>query len=347
MACRVQIVNPIEDPAWDQAVVRHVGSGFFHMAAWPRVLRAAYGFDPCCLAGSDPDDVLALLPMVRVESRLTGRRGVSLPFADSCEPLCRSPAAFTEVFGAAIEMGRRRHWRYVELRGGRGLVPAGTPASARYLGHRLALSADEDAVFTRFHGPVRTAVRKAIREGVRGEVSQSIAAVREFSRLNGITRRRHGLPPQPDAFFRAVHEHVVRPGHGVISSATCRGQTIASAVFFRHAAEALYKYGASDPRFAGLRANDLAMWNGIRWAIGQGCTRLTMGRTCLDHAGLRQFKRGWGTEEYTIEYFRYDVRRGTFTTARDPVSGWYNRLFRVMPMCALRLCGKLLSPHVA
>src|SRR5664280_2862605 len=55
----------------------------------------------------------ALLPMVEVNSWLTGRRGVSLPFTDECEPLSSDVGSFRRVVQAALEYARVRAWKYV------------------------------------------------------------------------------------------------------------------------------------------------------------------------------------------------------------------------------------------
>jgi hypothetical protein len=89
---RVQRVNPLDDPDWDVAVAKFPGASFFHTAAWARVLHDTYQFDPIYFVEKRTDgSISALIPLMEVNSWLTGRRGISLPFTDECAPLGSDP----------------------------------------------------------------------------------------------------------------------------------------------------------------------------------------------------------------------------------------------------------------
>ena len=98
-------------------------------------------------------------------------------------------------------------------------------------------------------------MRRAIRAGIRIEVSKTLASVRVFYRLNCLTRKRHGLPPQPWYFFEAVYDQIIRKQMGNIFIAYLNDRPIAGSIFFHFRQQAYYKYGASDYRFQKTRAN--------------------------------------------------------------------------------------------
>jgi hypothetical protein len=122
---------------------------------------------------------------------------------------------------------------------------------------------------------------------------------------------------------------------------------VAGAVFFHFGKTAIYKFGASDEAFQHLRANNLVMWEAIKRFARQGLAALDFGRTSLENDGLRKFKHGWGTQEHRIDYVRYDRQEGGFVTARDESSGWYNRVFQMLPVFLSRLIGAALYKHMA
>ena len=64
---------------------------------------------------------MALLPVMEVNRPLTGRRGVSLPFTDYCEPVVSHNDQFEEIFNYVTDYGKTNGWRYIEMRGGHGL----------------------------------------------------------------------------------------------------------------------------------------------------------------------------------------------------------------------------------
>jgi hypothetical protein len=285
------------------------------------------------------------MPVAEVRSILTGLRGVSLPFTDSCEPIADGQTACEELGRVVLEHGRRAGWRSVEWRGAAGLK-VDAPPSQVFCGHRLTLSDDEERMIAGFRDSTRRNIRKADRGGVAVRIEDSWGAVKAFYRLNCLTRREHGLPPQPLSFFRGLHRHVISEGHGFVALGRHEERTIAGAVFLHFGREAVYKYGASDRAHQGLRANNLVMWEGIRRCGRLGCTVLSMGRTEAHHQGLLQFKAGWGTREENIPYFKFDLRTSRFVQERSRVEGWHNRVFARLPIPASRLIGALLYRHM-
>lgn len=342
----VQPVNPAHCKDWDNAIARHPGHSFFHSAAWAAVLERTYSFTPAYFTINNGVGIESLLPLMEVDSWLTGRRGIALPFTDDCHPLSSDADSFRRLVESAMEFGKARGWRYIEFRGGNGLF-AGASPSLSYYSHTLDLLKDEDVMFARLGASARRAVRKALKSGVTVEISQSLEAVKAFHSLQCKTRRLHGLPPQSFGFFRNIHEQVLAQNLGIVVLARHQGHVIAGAVHFHLGRQAIYKYGASDKSFQHLRGNNLVMWEAIKWHARNGSKTLDLGRTSLANDGVRRFKLGWGGEEKTIEYVKYDLCRDRFVSETDESFGWYNWCFQVMPIALSRMVGAALYRHWA
>jgi hypothetical protein len=346
LEARLEIVNPIQHPDWDAQLLSHPDYTFFHGAAWVKVLCATYRHKPLYFGLRGAGRVWGLLPVLEVDSRWTGRRGVSLPFTDECLPLSFATIRYEDVLYEIIEYGKARNWNYLECRGGGDLV-AGIPASITFFGHTLDLLASEQVLFDRFEGSVRRAIRKAENAGVQVEISVTLDALRTFYSLHCQTRKKHGVPPQSWAFFLNIYEHILSNKMGVVAVAKYRHTPIAAAVFFHLGAKAIYKYGASDMAFQHLRGNNLMMWEAAKWYARQGRSALHFGKTSIMNEGLRRFKLGFGTVEKKIEYFKYDFRKARFVTDRDKSSGSFNAVFRWMPLPLARRFGAFLYRHLS
>jgi hypothetical protein len=283
---------------------------------------------------------------MEVDSWLTGRRAVSLPFTDECSPLCSELDSFNLLLQATLEYGKSRQWRYVEIRGGRPWFKNAVTSTA-YLGHRLALRADEASHMAELESSFRRAVRKAEKSGVTVTFSRQLADLRQFYDLLCQTRKRHGVPPQPWTFFANFHRHILATGQGYVALAQHQGNAVAGAVFLQFGRSVTFKYGASHDAQQELRANNLVMWEAIKRFAREGFSELDFGRTSIANEGLRRFKLGLGATESVVEYVKYDLGKGAFVTARDEASGWYNHLFRLMPGSLAKLAGRLLYPHIA
>jgi CelD/BcsL family acetyltransferase involved in cellulose biosynthesis len=340
------IVNPLQQPEWDQLLAAHPEAWFFHGTAWARVLQETYGHRSVFAARFGGGQLRTLLPLMEVSSPWTGRRGVSLPFTDFCFPLRAEGQNAGELYETAMAQGRARGWRYLECRSSDEDWPGSSPSLVFY-GHGLDLGAGEESLYGKLDGSVRRGIKKAGAAGVAIQFESSKESVETYYALHCRTRRRHGLPPQPFRFFANIQKHMLAQGLGFIATARWEDKPVAAAVFLHQGRQALYKFGASNYDFQHLRPNNLVVWEGIRQCAARGCERLHLGRTSLANDGLRRFKLGFGAREQEIRCCKYDFRAGRFVTDVDRAEGWFNRIFACLPPPLLRLAGRLLYPHLS
>jgi hypothetical protein len=339
----VEAIIPQTDPRWMAFVDSHPQSLIFHHPLWMKTLEDAYGYRQASLACIDGGAVVAVLPMLEVRSRLTGRRAVSLPFSDQSAFLTTSDAAPAVLFAWCEEHRAAKGWKYVEFRGS---GPAGAwGVSAEYVLHRIALGPDPAAVFKTFDkkGNALSAKRFEKSEG-RIERRTDPEAMREFMRLNYATRKKHGVPPQPDKFFESFQRNLLAHGLGFVSLARLNEQTIAASVFLQYHGVVYHKYNASDERHLLIRPNQGLLWDAIRWGCEHGYRVMDLGRSDLDGEGLIKYKRGWGSEELRIAYYR--VPAPAAVAARGKRPDLFAPLVRALPMPVFKWVGRVLYEHV-
>lgn len=344
----ISLIDPLDTPEWDARVAEFSGATIFHSTAWARTLHHAYGFRPeyHVLRSGAGDAVI--LPLMEVDSWLTGRRGVGLPFTDACAPLHRGePDGLRLVLASAERRGTERGWRHLEVRGQPNDADSGPGPTAPFVGHRLALQENPTLLWHGLDPATRRAVRRARELGVTVTSSTALADLGIFYQLLGVTRRRHGLPPQPWKFFARVHDHLISAGHGHVWLARHEGAAVAGAIFLTFGDQVVYKWGASLEEHQQLRANNRVMWEAIAWHAEHGFAVLDFGRTAQGNAGLRRFKRGWGAVEHALTYLRIDLRTGEQVAAPDGADGWHTPLFRHAPPSVARWVGNLLYRHAA
>jgi hypothetical protein len=343
---QVRILDPTNDPAWDNVVALHRDAGCFHTSAWAKVLHETYNHRPFYLQFSRGDRLAALIPLMEVRSLFTGRRGISLPFSDTCEPLIFDREAVGLVRDHLVRLAQERRWKHLEIRGGT-FFQGALGSAEKFYGHTLDLRSSAEELATRFASPVRRAIRKAERSGLKAVVARNCAAINDFYHLHAQTRRRHGLPPQPLSFFLNIYEHIINRGLGFIVLAQHGPRPIAAAIFFRYGKNALYKYGASDKRFQALRASNLVMWEGIQFLARNGADKLHFGRTEQENEGLRRFKLSWNTQEETIDYFRINPSgRHCLAPTRSRGSGLHKKVFGRLPLLFNKVAGSMIYPHL-
>jgi hypothetical protein len=343
----IQIVNPLDIPDWDCRVLSFPDATIFHSAAWARVLIESYSFVPYYCVAYQGKDITGILPLMEVRDILGRKKSVSLPFTDFCEPLFNDPGDFQKALEYISVIAQNKKWIVIELRGGQHYL-ANEPEYDEMYTHEIDLTPEPEMIFKSFADTNRRNIRKAEKSGISVKHENSLDAVRSFFYLNCLTRREHGLPPQPWKFFDNLWKIFLATGKGFITLVSYDGRAIAGNVYLIFGDKVLYKYGAFDRSFQYLRPNNLAMWESIKHCRKIGCRRFYLGRTELHHSGLRQFKLGWTQNENLHNYYRYNVARKHFLKNKVSLNrGLTVKIFRFVPQPILTTIGKILYKYIA
>ena len=345
-AKEVYELDPLADSRWAALVATHPRASVFHTCSWISALKQTYGYRPLVLTTCPPSAPLTEgIVFCEVRSWLTGRRLVSLPFSDHCEPLFNDLEALNTVLMHARRAVEQGHYKRMEIRpclapdgGIQGFQPKGDAVF-----HRLDLSAPADQLFRSFHKDcIQRKIRRAERENLIYEEGNSEEQLNDFYRLMVMTRRRHGLPPQPLAWFRAL---IAACGPDLkIRIARKDGAAVASIVTLSHRQTMVYKYGCSNVNANKYGGTPMLFWKTIQEAKAKGQNELDMGRSDLDDPGLSVFKEHWGSVPTPLNYWRYpaqDLR--TRSTWRHYLT---NRVISASPDRVLQLAGDVLYRHM-
>lgn len=339
---QVKILNPCEDAAYKEWIVGRRESTIFHSPNWAKLLCESYGFRARYFALYECGEIKGCLPIMEVDSYLTGRRGVSLSFSDNCQAIVANEEEFRFLLEGAICYGRSQRWRYVEFRGETLLREE--KACKEFVQHTLHLG-EESVMHSKLRNSSARNIQKAMKEGVQIEIADDLASVLSFYDLHCLTRKRQGLPPQPKKYFADLQKHLLAEGLGFTALALYQGKPVAGLVCLRFGANAIYKYGASDEKYQNLRANNLLFWEMILKCAKDGYKSLSLGRTELNNSGLLLFKDGWGGERSKLRYHRYDFSRRCFWSQLPHIGG-YEAFFKRLPVKVLRILGDMAYKHM-
>ena len=338
-------LDPIGDPRWAALVDRHPRSAVFHSPNWLRALRTVYGYEPVAISTSAPGSELTNgLVFCRVNSWLTGRRLVSVPFADHCEPLIDRSDELDEMLLHVERFVDYEKGKQIEIR------PVSLEPSARtklsrsavYCFHSLDLRPSMEKILQRCHrDSVQRKIRRAEREKLKYEEGTSEGLLQKFYQLQVMTRRRHYLPPQPLDWFRALKAAL---GNDFKIRVTSKDDVaIASILTLSHRKSIVYKYGCSNSAFHNLGGMAFLFWKIIQDAQEAGFEDLDMGRSDTDNPGLIAFKDHWGALGTKLSYWTYPHRNGERLGGVE--KGLAKRLVPVLPNVILETTGKLLYKH--
>jgi hypothetical protein len=347
---RVYQIDPTTDARWTELVDRHPKASVFHTVGWLRALQRTYGYAPVAFTTSSPSqDLKNGLVFCHINSWLTGRRLVSLPFSDHCEPICDSAEDVNFLIRHLQTALEHEKWRYLELRpihgnfGQTGDAIAFRPAATFFL-HRLDLRPDlNDMLHSLDKDSVQRRIQRAQRAGLVEKCGRSEDLLKEFYALFVMTRRRHHLPPIPYAWFQnLIHSH---DNALEIRMAYKDNIPIAAILTLQFRNTVYYKYGCSDKRFNKFGATPWLLWNAIAAAKSKGANEFDMGRTQEDNAGLLAFKNHWVNQPERLVYWKFPDSSALHSFDRWKLN-MAKRIFSYMPDKLLTISGRLIYRHI-
>jgi hypothetical protein len=342
-------IDPCCDPRWARFLKRHPRASIFHTHSWLEALRRTYGYKPVAYTTSPPgQELLNGIAFCRVDSWLTGRRLVSLPFSDHCEPLVDDPQELAFILNNLQSAQKANNWKYIEIRPIAGNLHEastedGFERCQSYCLHRIDLGSDLKKIFSRLHkASVQRQIRKAERHGLRYECGRSEAVLEKYYRLALLTRQRHLVPPQPLEWYRNLRQCM---GDAMDIHVASQGdRPLASIVGFRFKETVYYKYTGSDYAYHNLAAVPFLIWRMIEAAKVAGAQQLDFGRSDLDNEGLIAFKDKWASERTSLAYWKYPPSDRTSVDQSLALNA-AKQVFGLMPKPLLTITGRLLYRH--
>jgi hypothetical protein len=278
--------------------------------------------------------------MAHIRSRLTGHRLVSLSFAHICAPIADTEATLFAMVDRAFSLCKDQDCRYIEIRTTQTLS-LDADVSEGFSTYVLELS-DPERIGKMLHMR-RRSIRKAKDSGVNVKADDSVEGLRILDVLNQRAKRTLDCLLSPPSFLTSIHRHI-KPWYRLYLAAV-EGKPVAGIVTLSFKVN--HAYGASDPRYLGLRPNDLAMWPATEESCNKGFRHFDFGKTAQNNLGLVNFKRHWGTRETKLLYYTYPKATTSLSSGRSGRAyGLVTGLWRRMPLAATRILSPLAFRHL-
>lgn len=313
LSTTISVVEPAQEAAWDKYVASHPNGWICLTSTWKHILEECFPhIKGYLLALTDEDGVIqAGLALYAVESWLTGRRLVSVPFATLSDPLSSSESQSKALFESAISLSQELKTDYVEIRTFKSAM--GSPEDQfqvvnSYRHHYIPLERDLDQIKKSFDRTcVRQRISRAEKSGVTVHPVSTEMDLKTFYKLYLITRKRLNLPPQPYRFIRSLWDHF---GPDTVSArlACYKGEYVAGILLFRYRDRVSAEFMVMDERFHAVSPNHLLFWEAIREAWERKYRVFDFGRTAVTNIPLMDFKKRWGTVMGNLPIQYYSIR---------------------------------------
>ena len=322
---------------WDAFVRSCADATFFHLSAWQGLIRDIFRHRTYFLYAERAGDIVAVLPLAEVRSRLFGHALTSLPFC-VYGGVAGAPDGTALLEAQADALARRLGVEHLELRN---LTPrhADWPRQDVYVTFRKEIVPDDEANMRAIPRKQRAMVRKGIRHGLASHLDGD---VERFFPLYAGNVLRHGTPALPKAFFARLMRDFGADCE-VLTVSDAEGVALSSVLSFYFRDEVLPYYAGDAVAARELAANDFKYWETMRRAAARGCRLFDFGRSKAG-TGPYAFKRNWGFEARPLSY-EYRLYKRDAVPQNNPMNPKYRAfiaLWRRLPLCVANALG----PHI-
>jgi FemAB-related protein (PEP-CTERM system-associated) len=322
---------------WDAYVHGHAQATFFHLAAWQGVIKRAFGHRTHFLLAEQDGDIVGVLPLAEINSRLFGHSLGSLPFCAYGGILADHDAAYRALDTAAQALARELKVGSLEYRN-QVAVHAEWPTKDLYVTFKKAIQPEVEANMNAIPRKQRAMVRKGIKAGLVGEID---ADTTRFFQAYSASVHRLGTPVFSRRFFRLLKESF--GDQCEVLTITLEGKVIASVMSFYFRDEVLPYYGGGVDAARAVAGNDFMYWELMRRACERGLKVFDFGRSKRG-TGSFDFKKNWGFEPTPLhyEYFLVTDKDVPEINPLNPKYRLFIRAWKKMPLALANVIG----PHI-
>ena len=326
-----------EEEAWDSYVYESDASTFYHQIGWRNVVLKTYGHKPRYLvARGDDGGIVGVLPMFLMESRVFGRKLVSVPFAPY-GGVCADDAG---VGRALVDEGKRvaREERvdYFEIRSFENSDFRNCVTNDDYLTFIIDLGQGVERVWKDMRKDKKKGVKKAKKSNLGVEWSDE--TVDDFYNIYTKNMRDLGTPVHSSTFFQNILLEF--PKNVKILNIKYGGVVICSKFLLYYKNIVISMWGSTLGKYRKYHPYDLANWEAIVESHAEGYRYFDFGR-CLKNSGVFEYKMGWRGEQKPLFYQFYLAGGGTPPdfTQTNPKRKVFARVWRKLPLSITRMVG--------
>jgi serine/alanine adding enzyme len=319
---------------WDMYVGKCRMASPYHLSGWKDVIEKTYGHKAFYLCAKQEGNIVGILPLFFVKSRLFGNSLTSMPFL-TYGGLCGNDDVFQVLLSEA--------WRIANEQGSDVLELRHTPAQKLDLpsvDHKVAMVLDlkdtEEAVWADLRSEIRNRIRKSEKEGVLVAEGGS-ELIPEFYEVFAENMRDLGSPVHSRRFFESMFKFV--PEQLRLVCARWKGIPVAAGitVTFQDCVE--MPWVSASKRFQKIAPNNAVYWHAIRESCKRRSKRFDFGRS-TPGSGTFEFKRRWGAKPLQLHWQYLEKNPGQYCPhVGGKGMGLAGRLWKKMPIRLTKVIG--------
>ena len=294
--CNEYVCN--EHDAWNHYVESNPAASLYHRAEWKELIHKVFGHECYFFYASSNEQVVGVLPLVRLNSKLFGDFMVSMPYFNSGGAIANDLLIEQKLMSAANDLAEKIGTGHIEYRDD--ITRNSLPARTEKVNMILSLPDTEVGLWNTFPSKLRAQIRRAQREETRINTGGS-EYLTDFYTVFAQNMRDLGTPVYGKTLFNKILQtftegsRIITVHHG--------GRPVAAAFLLGHKDTLEIPWASTIKDVNHLSINMLLYWEVLKFAIKNKYLYFDFGRSTKD-SGTFRFKQQWGAKPKQL-YWHY------------------------------------------
>jgi FemAB-related protein (PEP-CTERM system-associated) len=302
MSIEIKSAQGIAISDWDQYVEKHSAASPYHRRAWILSVEQAYAHQDASLVAWQDENVVGILPCVKMRRPLAKTLYSTLPFCDLGYCLANDEAIKQQLIDHMIKhVATDRPFEHRDTFPDDIAVDNLTGKKVRMV---LPLPEDADSLFSSFKSKLRSQVRKAEKNGLTFKQGNSIELVEQFYQIFAENMRKLGSPVHAKAWFEAISKHYGQ--HVLLSIVYSDNLPIGGGLVLRNGEKIVIPWASTLASHNRLAPNMMLYWSLLKYACDSGCKQFDFGRSTFGE-GTYKFKSQWGALPIPLNWQTFNV----------------------------------------
>lgn len=328
--------NDASPAEWNAYIGRNPVASVYHRAEWRELISTVFGHNGYYFcARNSQQEIVGVLPLIHMNSRLFGNFMVSLPYFNYGGPVADHPLIEQQLVDAANSQAAALGAAHVEYRDD---IPRDAmPARTGKVSMLLPLPASSETLLAGFSTKLRSQIRRAQRENP-GTHFGGAELLDEFYAVFSRNMRDLGTPVYSKRFFLEILQRF--PDQCTVVVVRLAGKPVAAGFLIGHRDVLEIPWASSLREVNHLAMNINLYWEILSFAIKRDYRLFDFGRSSRD-AGTFRFKQQWGAQPHQL-YWHYWLANQSPLPAINPANPKYAlmiRLWKRLPVAVSRVLG--------
>lgn len=324
-----------EQDAWNHYVESNPAASLYHRAEWQQLIHDVFGHECYFFYASSKQQVLGVLPLVRLNSKLFGDFMVSMPYFNSGGAIANNLSIEQQLMQAANDLAKKIGTDHIEYRDD--ISRPTLPARTEKVNMILSLPLTEDELWNNFSSKLRSQIRRAQREDTTINIGGA-EYLDSFYTVFARNMRDLGTPVYGKKFFSAILQRF--PKHSNIVIVYLKNKPVAAAFLLSSNSNLEIPWASTIKQVNHLSLNMLLYWEILKFAIKNKHDYFDFGRSSKN-SGTYHFKQQWGARPKQC-YWHYWLKHNGEPPSLNPNNPKYKLLisaWKKIPICITKYIG--------